>query len=92
MADPLWFIRYSAYAGSSDLFWSLVARPLTSHAWAFPLCVLVLYEELIPSFGSLKNQCGPSQISPLSLLSPTFKVLEINKPPQGLNRGFMVIR
>ena len=49
---------------------------------AFPLCILVLYGELIP-LSLLNYICSPSQISPL----PS-SVFEINKSPWGLSKDF----
>ena len=36
-------------------FWSSAAWPWTSYAWAFFLCVLVLYGEIVPSSGNTRN-------------------------------------
>ena len=78
--DPGWF----TYQLENRIwFWSSAAWPKTSCTWAFPLCILVLYEELIPSLFL-------NSISPSSLLSLSSNGLEINKPPRGLNNGFTV--
>ena len=75
--DPGWF----TYQLENRIwFWSSTAWPKTSCTWAFPLCILVLYEELIPSLFL-------NSISLSSLLSLSSNGLEINKPPTGLNRG-----
>ena len=46
--DPVWFIHIWKLG-------SLAPRPLTSSPWAFPLCFLVVYGELIPSSVCLKK-------------------------------------
>ena len=72
-------------AESTDLF--LIIGCMTSNflTWAFPLCILVLYGELIPL--SLLNK-----IRPPSLKYASLKCFEINKSREwgwgGLNRGF----
>ena len=43
-------------------FWSLVAQPPTSCTWAFSLCILVLYGELISSFSGFKTSRRPPEI------------------------------
>ena len=52
-------------------FWSSVGLPPTSCTWAFPLCILVLYGELIPPFPL--NKISPSQKAHLSLPSSPLK-------------------
>ena len=42
-------------------------------------------------FAQLNKPPPPSLISPPSLLSPPSNVLELNKPPGGLNRGFTAL-
>ena len=68
--------------GSSDLFWSSNAWPSPSCTWAFLLCILILYGELIPL--SLLNWISPlpSQIRPVSIKPPS-NDFEINKPGVG---------
>ena len=84
--DLGWFI----YLEVLIWFWSSGAWPKTFCTWAFPLCILVVYGELIPS--SFLNQISsPSQMSPSSLLSSLSNGLEINKPLLGLNRGLTVM-
>lgn len=88
-----------SYAGSSDLFWYLVARPLTSCGWAFQLCVVGSLWRIDSIFWMFeKTQKCPILVNSLSPLSnkppPPSNTLEINKPPmaRGLNRGFMLWR
>ena len=67
---------------SPTCFWSSTTWPLTSCTWAFPLCIVLLYGELIPS--SFLNWISlPSQISPppQSLLSPLQMGLKKIRPP-----------
>ena len=59
---------------------------LLSCTWAFPLCILVLYGELI-NMPSLSNK-PPVSIKPPP--PPPSHGLELNKPLAGLNRGFVV--
>ena len=80
--DPGWFINKLE---DRIWFWSSAAWPKTSCTWAFPLCNLVLYGELIP----LSNKPLVSIKPP-----PPSNGLEINKPPPPppgrLNKGFTV--
>ena len=46
-------------------FLSLVARPPTSYTWAFSVCFLVLYGELIPLSSGFKTSWWPPEIHPL---------------------------
>ena len=68
--DPVWFIHMLEV---QICFWSLAAWPPTSCACALPLCVLVLYGELIPSSGCLKKQYSTPepQVCPWETLLPS---------------------
>ena len=86
--DPGWFIPPLAVWIS---YWSLAARPPTSHTCVFSLCILVLSGELKP--WSLLNKirppsqiCPPGRFSPAP--SPPLNVIEINK---SLGRGWSLI-
>ena len=82
--DPGWF-NYQLEV--RIWFWSSPARPKTSCTWAFPLCILVLYGELMPS--SFLNYMSPplSNKPPPFLLNPASNGLQINKPPGALIEG-----
>ena len=76
--------------GSSDLFWSSAAQPLTSCTWAFPRCILVFFfcGELIPS--SFLHQISPlfSNKPPVSdKPPPPSNWFEMNKPYGGGGGG-----
>ena len=72
-------------------FGSSSAWPPTSCTWAFPLCIIILYGELIPS-SFLNSTSPPNSNKPLVSIKPPppWNVFEINKPLGGLNRGFTV--
>ena len=62
-------------------FWASAAWPPTSCSWTSPLCILsFLWRTDAIVFSKLNK--------PPTLLSPTSKGLEINKPPRGLFIGF----
>ena len=60
-------------------------------SWAFQLCILVIYGELISSsYLKLKPPLTNKPPTPLNPPPPR-NGLEINNPPGGINRGFTVI-
>ena len=60
-------------------------------SWAFQLCILVIYGELISS-SYLKLKPPPTNKPPTLLNPPPPRNgPEINNPPGGINRGFTVI-
>ena len=79
--NPGWFI----YQLEVQIwFWSSAAWPKPSSTWSFPLCILVLYGELIPL--SFLNEISPPPLlsKPPVSVKPLSNGLKINKPPGGL--------